>query len=159
MKNFDEWNSIKKIIDGKNEVPNNVLPKITTIGKISYFNERDIVWISCGINIGIESDGKGELYLRPALILRKLNKNHYIVLLCTTTQKEHPYYFKINSENQKLKDTKIILTQVKTIDKKRMIERMVTISENDYKEVKNKFLSIINNSPSPFGEGEANAHK
>jgi mRNA interferase MazF len=158
MKNFDSWSILKKEIDSK--IDNDINPiSFSKNNKISYFNQRDIVWIICGLNIGIESDGKGETYLRPALILRKLNKNHYIVLFCTTTQKEHPYYFKIKSGNELLKDTKVILTQIKTIDKKRIIERLITLPEDDFEEIKNKFTDIINNSPSPFGEGEANAHK
>lgn len=154
MKNFDEWNNLKKEIDGQDS------DLVTKYKKnIAYFNERDIVWVSCGLNVGVESDGKGDMYLRPALIIRKLNKNHYIILFCTTSQKENKYYCKINSDNKLLKDTKVILTQIKTVDKKRLVERLVTLSEKDFLEVRDKFVSIINNSPSPFGEGEANAHK
>ena len=151
MKNFNDWNNIKQNIDTRIESEN---PK-----DIIYYSERDIVWISCGLNVGIESDGKGELYMRPAVILRKLNKNHYIVLFCTTTEKVHPYYFKINSNHESLKNTKIILSQVKTIDKKRIVERLVTLSENDFLEIKNKFIEILVNSPSLLHEGVANARK
>lgn len=152
-KDFDKWNTLKK------EIQINISESGLSVKKSAFFSERDIVWISCGLNLGIESDGKGDLFLRPALILRKFNKNHFVVLMCTTTQKDNPYYFKIKSENDLLKDTKVILSQVKVIDRKRIVERLITISEKDFSEVKNKFLEIINNSPSLFGEGEANAHK
>jgi hypothetical protein len=40
--------------------------------KINYFNEREVWWCAMGANIGHEQDGKGKLWTRPVLILRKI---------------------------------------------------------------------------------------
>jgi mRNA interferase MazF len=125
-----------------------------------FYHDRDIVWIKCGLNVGIETDGKGEFYLRPALILKKLNRRHYIVLFCTTTEKEGRFYFKIESHHPNLLKTKVILTQIKTIDKSRILERLVTLPEGEFQKIKNEFFRLVlNNSPKSFDKGEANAHK
>lgn len=48
MKNFDEWNIIKK--------------QIEKTDKIVEFSETEIWWTSIGLNIGDEEDGKNEKY-------------------------------------------------------------------------------------------------
>ena len=54
-KDFDGWIVKKKEYHYRDSLP----PK---------FKERDIWWVSIGVNIGYEEDGKHEKYLRPVLI-------------------------------------------------------------------------------------------
>jgi mRNA interferase MazF len=42
------------------------------------FKERDIWWVSIGVNVGFEEDGKHEKFLRPVLILKKFNKELFL---------------------------------------------------------------------------------
>ena len=64
MKNFDNWNIKKKILD-KNDVDDLKI----------FFNNRQIWWCAVGNNIGLEQNGKGENFERPVLIFKKFNKN------------------------------------------------------------------------------------
>ena len=60
---FDAWNEQAKIIDAK------------TRQKV--FKEREIWWYYAGENIGHEINGKGLLFLRPILIVRKYGSKSF----------------------------------------------------------------------------------
>jgi mRNA interferase MazF len=64
MKNFDAWNGLKKIQDAKDRLAQPI-----------FCRERDISWISLGLNIGDEEDGKGDFFERPVLVVKKFNNN------------------------------------------------------------------------------------
>ncbi len=77
-KDFEKWNLLQK------QIETNLPP---------FFHEREIWWCSLGANIGVEEDGKNELFERPVLILRKFNKEMCWGLPLTTRKKEGPFYF------------------------------------------------------------------
>ena len=47
------------------------------------FKEGKLWWCSIGMNIGVESTGKGERFTRP-IILKKFNTNSFIGIPLTT---------------------------------------------------------------------------
>ncbi len=51
MDSFDKWNEIKKCVSTNEE-------RLT-------FKVREVYWLKLGHNIGYETDGKGEEFLRP----------------------------------------------------------------------------------------------
>ena len=59
MKNFDQWNEVKKETDTNVALP--------------LFKEREIYNAKIGENIGFEQSGKGDEFVRPVLILKKLS--------------------------------------------------------------------------------------
>ena len=59
MDKLDEWNEIKKEIVSKNT--------------FFTFKVREIYWLKIGQNVGYETHGKGEEFLRPVLIFRKFD--------------------------------------------------------------------------------------
>ncbi len=81
-KDFDNWNNIKKSIDLKNR-------KIL-------FKEMEIWWCSVGLNIGIESCGKGISYTRPVLIFTKLSNYSFIGIPLSTKNKESNWWHKVH---------------------------------------------------------------
>ena len=56
-KRFDEWNKNKKILDDKKRVPS--------------FHVREIWWVAVGVNVQSEICGKGSVFSRPVLVLKK----------------------------------------------------------------------------------------
>lgn len=61
MKDFGGWIKLKEQInEGGNRPPS--------------YKERQIWWMSVGVNIGFEEDGKGTQYSRPVLIVKGFNK-------------------------------------------------------------------------------------
>ncbi len=62
QKDFDKWNEKKKKLD------------VRVIEETLFFKEAEVWWIHIGLNIGFETNGKGEEFTRPVLILKKYNK-------------------------------------------------------------------------------------
>ncbi len=56
-KNIFEWSKVKYKISSKENIPN--------------VKEREIWWSNLGYNVGHEEHGKGEVYKRLVLILKK----------------------------------------------------------------------------------------
>ena len=105
-----------------------------------FFYAREIWWCSAGLNIGVEADGKNENYERPFLIIKKFNADMVWVLPLTTQEKINKYYFKLNYEELK---SWVVLSQIKTISTKRLLRKVGSISESDFKEVVERLQNIL----------------
>lgn len=79
---FDSWNKQKKILDTKS--------------RKLLFKEGEIWWCSLGVNIGQESCGKGSLFRRPIIILKKLSQSTCIAIPTTTKNKKGSWYHEIH---------------------------------------------------------------
>lgn len=108
---FDSWNDIKKVVNKK------------VLSKEFYFRSQEIWWCSLGINVGIEANGKNEVFERPVLILKVFNKEMIWVVPVTSTLKKSPFYYSFKFDNQ---DYSINITQIKTISAKRLLRKVST---------------------------------
>jgi len=143
IKEFDLWNTEKKIVDSK------------LVNRSLFFHEREIWWCSAGLNIGVEANGKNENFERPMMIIRKFNTDMVWVLPLTTKGKQDNYHYKIESETIK---SLVILSQVKTISTKRLIRKVGSVSETDFIEVISRFKKILKiESPLAGAFSEADA--
>ncbi len=79
MKQFDEWNEVKKRIDNKT--------------KISIPKEREIYWTCIGENVGFEQNGKSKLFARPVLVLKRFNKHIFFGIPLSTQIKNGSFFF------------------------------------------------------------------
>lgn len=70
IRDYKNWNKLKEIID-------HIDIKLP-------FKEGEIWWVVFGVNVGIEIDGKGDYFERPAIIIKKISKDHALVLPITT---------------------------------------------------------------------------
>ena len=123
---FDIWNEKKKDIDKQK--------------KQRSFEERDIVYIKMGKNIGFEEDGKGENFLRPVLILKKFNHDQFIGFAMTSQKPKKnnmKYYYKLKE------DSYVILSQIRTYSAKRMSHTIGKVSTKKLKTIKEKFNDLI----------------
>ena len=109
---FDNWNSQKKYLD-KN-------------GKARFYREKEVWWISLGKNIGSEQDGKGSSYERPVLIIKAFNKSVCLVIPLTTSNKINPFYINVGIVNGK--SASVIISQLRLIDTKRLINRICILN-------------------------------
>ena len=94
-----------------------------------------------GINIGFEQDGKGEKFSRPVLVIKGFSKNVFLCVPLTTKLKEGKYYNDIIL-NDGVK-RKVILSQIRLVDSKRLIEKVCTIDEMQFKIIKQKITQLI----------------
>ena len=126
MKDFDSWNNIKKQLNDKKT-------------KV-FFKERDIFYISFGKNIGYEQDGKGENFERPVIVLRKFNNNVFLCVPLTTKPKDNQFYYTFVFGSKK---NGAILSQIKLIDSKRLVNKKGVISKNDFNDLKRKISKLL----------------
>jgi len=127
MKKFDEWNEVKKSISQEKNVV--------------YFIERDIFWASIGVNIGFEQDGKGDIFSRPVLILKKYSKNIFLGIPLSTKIKEGSFFFSFKLNG---KVSNALLVQSRSYDSKRLENKIGMISKNDFELLKKRFRELVN---------------
>jgi len=127
MKNFDEWNKIKKKVNFK------------TIDK--YCKKRQIWWCALGVNIGFEQDGTNNDFERPVLILQTFSKFVCLIVPLTTSQKKSKYLIHIGVINNR--SAQVIISQIRLIDTRRLRNKIGIIKEN-------LFLIIIKTTKEMF---------
>ncbi|MBP9763442.1 MAG: type II toxin-antitoxin system PemK/MazF family toxin [Candidatus Pacebacteria bacterium] len=126
MKDFDSWNEIKKKTESEN-------PRL--------YNVREIWWCKFGLNIGTEQDGKDKLYLRPCVILKSFGKSSCLVVPTTTSPKDHP--FRINIGKIEGKEDKANISQIKTIDPRRLIEKIGILDKAEFSKLRKAVRNLF----------------
>lgn len=126
-KKFDNWNDVKKNLHGEH--------------KAVIFKERDIFWVSIGVNIGYEQDGKGEIFSRPVVIIKKYNNNLFFGVPLSTTIREGSFFFTFDFNNE---ISSALLVQGRVYDAKRLENKIGMISKNDFEILKSKLKGLLN---------------
>ena len=120
-KDFDGWNKEKQEIDS---------------GAVKIFcHPREIWWCALGVNIGFEQDGTGKNFDRPVIVIRGFNERIFIGVVLTTQKKEGDFYFPLGMVGDK--ESFAILSQIRLIDTKRLIRKIVVLDTTIFKELKN----------------------
>jgi mRNA-degrading endonuclease toxin of MazEF toxin-antitoxin module len=126
MKDFDSWNEEKKKVNNKD------------IKKL--FHEREIWWVSFGINIGREQDGRGDNFERPVIILRTLSPDTFICLPLSTKKRLETFQALVTSENI---CGFALLDQIRVIDSKRLLRKIETIKLSEFILLKEKMRKLL----------------
>jgi mRNA-degrading endonuclease toxin of MazEF toxin-antitoxin module len=126
IKKFELWFPLKSSIDSQNKFPK--------------YEEGQIWWCNVGENIGHEENGKGEMFLRPVLIIKKFNSRLFYGLPTSSIIKDNKYYFQINIKN---KDISILLSQMRAMDAKRLLYKQARLPDSDFILVKKAISKII----------------
>jgi mRNA-degrading endonuclease toxin of MazEF toxin-antitoxin module len=124
-KDFGAWHALKADIDESSFRP--------------MFHEREIWWCSLGVNVGREEDGKNERFERPVLIFRKFNHEIFWGMPATSADRIWEYYFPYEHDGRQ---STIILSQMRTLDGKRLLRKMGTLTEIDFENLKAKFQKL-----------------
>lgn len=103
------------------------------------FKEGEIWWCSIGMNIGVEIFGKGQRFTRPVIIFKKFNKNAFLGIPLTSQLKTGKWYAPIIHGE---KTDTALLAQIRVMDSKRLIERMETIGDDGFEEIRKSFLNF-----------------
>ena len=105
-----------------------------------FFYEREIWWISLGMNIGFEQNGKNELYERPVLVFKKFNKDMFWALPLTSKYRQGPFY---TTTGYSQKIYTIILSQLRLVSSKRLLRKIRTLPINEFINVQQKIKSFL----------------
>lgn len=126
MKDFNAWNEVKKVNNEKQRL---------------FFKERDVWWMSFGLNIGDEEDGKGYAYVRPVLILKKFNTNLFWGCAVSSKLKEgNKYYVQIGIRGE---SKSVIISQFRLYDSKRLDNKIGVCSVEDSDKIKKAIKDIL----------------
>jgi mRNA interferase MazF len=128
FKDFDTWNTTKKRIQGETRTIN--------------IREGEIRWVSMGVNVGSEIDGKGVSFTRPALIMHVIGSQLALVIPMSTKLNEIPGYLPFFFKDQWVS---LCFNQLRVISQKRIYARIGKVSENKlvaYKIVLKKFFEL-----------------
>ncbi len=124
IKNFLEWIGLKaKLHNAVYDPP--------------LFNEGEIWWCAVGENIGIEINGKGNVFSRP--VYKKLSRNGFLGIPFSTQYKSGSWYVEV-SFKEKINIAN--LSQIKLFSSLRMYEKMGSLDDNDIIKIKNGFLRL-----------------
>jgi mRNA interferase MazF len=115
LHDFDDWNDKKKRLHAS---PRSVL-----------FKAGQIWWCSLGVNVGEEVLGKGSMYLRPAIVLRKISHNSCVVIPTTTQAKQGSWYFPFEVNNLK---RWAMMHQIRFISSRRLYNRESIMPRVDF---------------------------
>ncbi len=126
-KKFNDWNEVKKRVNQKSEI-------IT-------FKQRDIYWANMGQNIGFEQNGKGNDFMRPVLVFRKLSKHIFFGIPLSTQPKEGSFFY--NFSFLEGKHSNALLVQMKMYDVKRLDRRLGMISKDDFEKLELKMKGLM----------------
>jgi mRNA interferase MazF len=117
----------------------NLKSRINDSDKNIEFHEREIWFCSIGTNVGREFDGKSRSFSRPILILKKFNLETFWGIPFTSKLKTGKYYLKIESMPQ----SNLVLSQLRLWDKRRLIRKMLTITEKEFETVKLAIKNLL----------------
>ena len=123
QKDFDQWGKVKKQINVK-KVPITI-------------RSGDVRWVILGVNVASEIDGKGDLFLRPALILHVIGADLALVVPLTSKQKSIPGYIPFAL---KKKFCSLCLHQIKVVSQNRILHRLEHVADNRVREVQKHIM-------------------
>lgn len=126
IKDFDSWNRLKKKLDAS--------------APSTPFREGEIRWCKFGLNIGNETLGKGSEFKRPVLILKKFSTDVFLGLPLTSQIRQGSWFYPINNKGIK---NSILLNQARVLDRKRLEQKILTLSDKELQEIKNAFTRLI----------------
>ena len=125
FKDFDNWNIAKKRLQAEEREIN--------------IRKGEIRWVSFGVNVGSEIDGKGKSFARPALIMHVIGSKLALTVPITTKVKDIPGYV---SFTWKDKTNALCIHQMRVVSQKRILDRMGKISSNKLNKCKHDIASF-----------------
>ena len=126
-KDFDGWNIKKKDVNSNEHNP-------------PMFKERDVWWLSVGINVGFEEDGKHENFVRPVLILKKFNRMLFLGVPLSRQLKDNFYYLPITLQGETVS---VLISQIRVFSSKRMWNKIGELDSKDHEKVLQYFREKI----------------
>ncbi len=129
---YDRWNIVKKSLQARD--------------KLKFFKERQIWWCNIGQNLGAEVYGKGSDFSRPVLVYKKLSGDLFLGLPLSTRIKNGNWYTTISHNDRPVS---VLLSQIRILDKKRLIVRFGHINDLNFNKIKTGFNSLYGSKFSP----------
>lgn len=125
-KDFDGWNEKKKELDKSD--------------RKFLFKQGEVRWCSVGINVADESCGKGSIFGRPVLVLKKLSHKNYIGIPLSRKIKTGTWFIDIKVRGETVS---ALLHQIRMFSSHRFHNRLTTIDHVDFSRIKRKLKRLL----------------
>ena len=125
-KDFDGWIKLKK--------------KLHFGGSLPRIKEGDIWWCSCGENVGVEINGKNELFSRPVLVYKKLSRFGFVGIPLTSQVKHGSWFAEFNFKGRR---QTAVLAQIRTFSVSRLSSRMGELDAHDMNIILNSLIDFL----------------
>ena len=124
-KHFIEWIELKE--------------NLHNIGRLPAIKEGEIWWAAVGENVGMEINGKNEVFSRPVLVIKKLSRYGFMAIPLTSQQHTGDWYIPFTFQG---KISIAALAQARTMSVSRLFKRMGTIPNSDLELVRAGFSKL-----------------
>lgn len=125
-KDFNKWNEQKKRLEGINQK--------------FLFKQGEVWWCAVGVNVADESCGKGDVFGRPVLVLKKLSSKNYIGVPLSTKRKTGTWFVDVRVHGEVVS---ALLYQVRMFSVNRFQRRLTTLDVDDFSLVKEKLEALL----------------
>lgn len=126
IKRFLEWIGLKEKLHGQSHQP-------------PLFKENEIWWCHIGENIGVEINGKSEIFTRPIFIFKKYDRYSFFGLPLSTKNKVGSWYSPIYFMG---KSQIVILSQCRVFDYKRLKERVGELEIVEVSKIRERYFAL-----------------
>lgn len=126
VKRFLEWIGLKEKLHG-------------SIAKSPLFKEGEVWWCSFGENVGVEVNGKGNKFSRPAVVFKKLSADGFLAIPLSTQLKIGTWYVPLTHREIKCV---AMLSQVRVLSAKRLLEKYGELDRRDREKVREGFILL-----------------
>jgi mRNA-degrading endonuclease toxin of MazEF toxin-antitoxin module len=131
-KDFEKWNVTKQRID---------------VRPTTAFIQEGAIWLaSIGVNVGFELDGKGNDFVRPVLIIKKINHETCIGIPITSKKRESAYRVDIELLGR---TDQAVISHVRSFDRKRLLRYVGRANTHDFKAVIQELIDILPKGETP----------
>ncbi len=128
-KDFESWHKIKK------DIESNL--------KSKWLRPREVWWVSLGVNVGVEEDGKGVNFLRPVLVLKVFGADSALTVSLTSKKKIGKFYFEVGKVGETQEISIAIISQVRILDTKRFVEKVGKLDGEIFTQVKKSITDLL----------------
>lgn len=126
VKRFLEWIGLKEKLHG-------------SIAKPPLFKEGEVWWCSFGENVGVEVNGKGKKFSRPAVVFKKLSADGFLAIPLSTQMKIGTWYVPLTHRGIRCV---AVLSQVRVLSAKRLLEKYGELDRKDREKVREGFILL-----------------
>lgn len=126
---FDEWNNVKKETDALSS---------------PIFKEREVYYIRMGHNIGHEQNGKGDEFVRPVIVLKRLSREMFIGIPLSSQIKNGSFYHTVTfSKNGMETINNAIVAQIRLFSARRLLNKIGMIHKDEFTDLKKSVASLL----------------
>lgn len=114
--------------------------KLDVASENIYVRAGEIRWVSIGVNVGSEIDGKGPSFTRPCLILHVIGGSLALIVPFTSQKKANKqFYHHIELGHFK---SYLCLSQMRVVSQKRIFQRIKKMPAEQFKQLKQEIFSF-----------------